>query len=692
MAHDVFISYSSKDKPIADAICASIEREGIRCWIAPRDIAAGEDWPTSISNAISVSHSMVLVFSSSSNSSDDVSRELYLAASSKLIIIPFKIEDIEPEPGKRYYLARTHWLDAMNPPTQEQIQILVDRVKFVIDSSNSRKISQNEPGTRSVYAIPGQPTAPKAITAPRIDIESTSSTPTLSGRTGGMQTGKKILLTFGGACLLIALSLGVLYGITRSKGIGLFHPSTTVPPAQTPVTTTASPVQTADKISVLSPTSLAAPVHIRWFVGLELGNTSQQIAIEQEVVDNFNASHDNIELTLEVVPSDSAKDILKRQIDAGNAPDIIGPQSFSPAGLFRGQWLDLAPYLDQVDTTLYNPVLMSMYLTEEGQVALPFMVLPAVLFYNPAFFDQAGLDYPPAHYGDSYKWLDGQSLAWDWNVLADVGRVLTLDAAGRNALKAGFDRNNIVQYGFHWVWDLGPNPFFGGGSPIQGEPGDFAAVFPDLWKDAWQWSYAGVWDSQPFIPTASVATSNAFGGGNTFSSGKIAMAAVPSWYLCCLDNYVAAGNKFDFGILPSYNNQIHGRFDEAAFRIWKGTRHPAEAFEVLYWLSTVGIDKLIVGAANAPSAYSSTLPAITSKQQIVIDADAAAFPFVTHWDVLTASLSYPDLPGMQTWLPNYTEVSTRISTFQQQMNSTAGFNLSDEIEKLRSDLTVIFNK
>lgn len=132
MAHDVFISHSSKDKPIADAICAKIEAAGVRCWIAPRDIAPGEDWPAAITRGISQSRIMVLVFSSNSNASEDVSRELFLAANSKLVIIPFKIENIEPEPGKQYYLARTHWLDAINPPTQEQIQELVNRVKVLV--------------------------------------------------------------------------------------------------------------------------------------------------------------------------------------------------------------------------------------------------------------------------------------------------------------------------------------------------------------------------------------------------------------------------------------------------------------------------------------------------------------------------------------------------------------------------------
>jgi len=132
MAHDIFISYSNKDKLIADAICANLEGAGVRCWIAPRDITPGEDWPAAIDRAISQSRVMVLVFSAYVNSSEHIPRELSLAANSKLVIIPFKIENVEPEPGIRYYLTRTHWLDAINPPTQEQIRALVDIVKTLI--------------------------------------------------------------------------------------------------------------------------------------------------------------------------------------------------------------------------------------------------------------------------------------------------------------------------------------------------------------------------------------------------------------------------------------------------------------------------------------------------------------------------------------------------------------------------------
>ncbi len=43
MEHDVFISYAHEDKAIADAICAKLEENKIRCWIAPRDITPGKN-------------------------------------------------------------------------------------------------------------------------------------------------------------------------------------------------------------------------------------------------------------------------------------------------------------------------------------------------------------------------------------------------------------------------------------------------------------------------------------------------------------------------------------------------------------------------------------------------------------------------------------------------------------------------
>lgn len=44
MAHDVFISHSSKDKSVADAVCSMLEQHRVRCWIAPRNVIPGKNY------------------------------------------------------------------------------------------------------------------------------------------------------------------------------------------------------------------------------------------------------------------------------------------------------------------------------------------------------------------------------------------------------------------------------------------------------------------------------------------------------------------------------------------------------------------------------------------------------------------------------------------------------------------------
>jgi hypothetical protein len=129
MAHDVFISHSTQDKVVADAVCAALEAEKIRCWIAPRDIKSGESWAEAITKALKSSRLMVLIFSDHSNQSKQVANELTLAVNAKAVVVPLKIEDIPPTHIMEYYLTGAHWLDAMNPPTEEQIKQLVETVK-----------------------------------------------------------------------------------------------------------------------------------------------------------------------------------------------------------------------------------------------------------------------------------------------------------------------------------------------------------------------------------------------------------------------------------------------------------------------------------------------------------------------------------------------------------------------------------
>src|ERR1700745_3765684 len=81
LAHDVFISHSSKDKPVADAVCARLESRGIRCWIAPRDVEPGRPYGEAIINAIHNCRIMVLRLPSSANNSIHIAKEVERAVS-----------------------------------------------------------------------------------------------------------------------------------------------------------------------------------------------------------------------------------------------------------------------------------------------------------------------------------------------------------------------------------------------------------------------------------------------------------------------------------------------------------------------------------------------------------------------------------------------------------------------------------
>jgi hypothetical protein len=129
---DVFISYSSKDKPAADTICPLLERDGIRCWIAPRDVLPGQEWAESILHGISHARVFVLVFSAAANGSPQVRREVERAVHHEIPIIPFRVEEVVPNDSLEYFISTPHWLDAFTPPLEAHVKRLCDSIDSLL--------------------------------------------------------------------------------------------------------------------------------------------------------------------------------------------------------------------------------------------------------------------------------------------------------------------------------------------------------------------------------------------------------------------------------------------------------------------------------------------------------------------------------------------------------------------------------
>lgn len=131
VGHEVFICYSSKDKVVADATCHSLEQQGIKCWIAPRDVTTGS-YASSIVEAIETSKLVVLIFTNSANFSNHVKRELELAVSNGITIQPIRTEAVEPISELKYYLSSMHWLDALTPPLEDHLSKLAKLVSQLL--------------------------------------------------------------------------------------------------------------------------------------------------------------------------------------------------------------------------------------------------------------------------------------------------------------------------------------------------------------------------------------------------------------------------------------------------------------------------------------------------------------------------------------------------------------------------------
>lgn len=168
MAHDVFLSHSHTDKVFADAICHSLEADGIRCWVAPRDIRPSEDWAEAIINALDNARVLVLVFSSNSNSSPQVRREVERAVNKGLHILPLRIEDVPLSKSLEYFISTQHWLDAIEGELGVHLVQLRDCLSVLLGRAAMAQVGG---------AVELHPSTPPAST----QSPSPSSTPAVRG-------------------------------------------------------------------------------------------------------------------------------------------------------------------------------------------------------------------------------------------------------------------------------------------------------------------------------------------------------------------------------------------------------------------------------------------------------------------------------------------------------------------------------
>ncbi|WP_295112113.1 toll/interleukin-1 receptor domain-containing protein [uncultured Methanobrevibacter sp.] len=135
--HNVFISYSTRNSDIANRICYLLEKNGLKCWIAPRNISSGKIYIEEIGDAIRSTKIVVLVYSSFSQASRYVNNEIEMAYSYNKPIISFNIDNAEPRDEMAYFLKVSQWLPAFPDPEAEYETLIKDALHLCNEKNDA---------------------------------------------------------------------------------------------------------------------------------------------------------------------------------------------------------------------------------------------------------------------------------------------------------------------------------------------------------------------------------------------------------------------------------------------------------------------------------------------------------------------------------------------------------------------------
>jgi multiple sugar transport system substrate-binding protein len=453
------------------------------------------------------------------------------------------------------------------------------------------------------------------------------------------------------------------------------------PTAQIIVQTVPVEVTKVVQQTVLAPTTTPAKdrVQIYWYIGLGAGAQPGQIPPEKDFIDRYNKSQNEIQLIPIIVDTNYARDNLKAQIAAGNAPDIVGPVGKQGRGFFPGAFVDLTPLITEFkyDMGDVDPKFLDFYKDEGKLVGLPFAVFPSFLFINKKLFDEAKLPYPPQKFGDKYNGKD-----WDVNAMAELAMKLTVDKNGNDATSPNFDPKNIVQYGFEYQFTdaRGYATLFGGGSLVDAQGN---AQIPDYWRVAWKYFYDAMWVKH-FMPTQAALDSDLL-KPSAFASGKVAIVHCHLWAAAEWAVPKDSVPNWDIAVVPSYNGKYTAKLHGDTFAIMAASKHPKEAFKVLTYML----------GAGAPDLYKiyGGMPARKSQQDAFFaDLDKTFAPNKVNWQVAKDSMAYYDDPNHEAGLPNFAKANDAINKFGSDLRSTANLELDKRIDQLKTDLDKIYKE
>jgi len=129
LTYDVFISYAGPDQESANELCEKFENEGLRCWIAPRNVRAGQKYLEEILDGVIRSKCLMLLLSENTEHAEYVENEVERAKSYRRKIYTLRLEEVQIPKNLELILGATQWIDSWAVDYPERLKQIIANVK-----------------------------------------------------------------------------------------------------------------------------------------------------------------------------------------------------------------------------------------------------------------------------------------------------------------------------------------------------------------------------------------------------------------------------------------------------------------------------------------------------------------------------------------------------------------------------------
>ena len=148
---EVFISYSTVDAAQAETVRNVLEKNGLSCWMAPRDIPGGSNYTKEIPIAIRNCKVFVLILSKNAQGSHWVLKELDSAVNCGKVILPFMLEDCILNDEFNFLLTGAQRYAAYQKKA-EAMETLIGRIRGILDAPGYTPSAEPAPAEEEIPA------------------------------------------------------------------------------------------------------------------------------------------------------------------------------------------------------------------------------------------------------------------------------------------------------------------------------------------------------------------------------------------------------------------------------------------------------------------------------------------------------------------------------------------------------------